>query len=584
MKENVYLFAGMATRILKESGALKPGEDGLLKVCEWGSYRVDDQLAAREVVTQLLPGALYMGLDARAGPGVDVVMDLERPAREDLSADLVLCLETLEHVRRPWLAIETLARSCRLRRGHLILSVPFMFRIHEYPSDYWRYTPECLRCLLEDAGAADALVLQDAREGNTPHTVVAVASFGRPIQPAVRGRLEGAAWRTEADMAPFTFAAMFGSQAELNAFMTVAQPFLEEAPHVAGALPGGSPSPEQRVGSAVAEAAAAQPPQTSPPGGARPVTNGSPPAQLGQRDEDSSGLPVHRDRRHLRLDHQDLHPRPVAQHEQPVGTDHPALQQRGHAGGPGNGHRAGPQPGGGRPDVRSVRPAVALDPELAAPPSSVLTASSDTALRAPLDVEYERLCAEPSDIHEHLPTLRALASEAQVVVELGMRAGISTVALAAGRPRALVSIDVDEEAVEATRFHLLRRCGCEPALGLGDDTLQWPGGDGRRVELVQGSSLEVDPIPCDLLFVDTLHTEEQLEQELARWSCVVRRTIVLHDTETYGKIGEDGKNPGLMGAVRYWLALGEGQGRWRIKTHRKNNNGLMILERFAEER
>ena len=47
-----------------------------------------------------------------------------------------------------------------------------------------------------------------------------------------------------------------------------------------------------------------------------------------------------------------------------------------------------------------------------------------------LEVEYERLCATPSDIYEHLPTFVQLVldRDAKVVVELGTRTGVSTVA------------------------------------------------------------------------------------------------------------------------------------------------------------
>lgn len=209
-------------------------------------------------------------------------------------------------------------------------------------------------------------------------------------------------------------------------------------------------------------------------------------------------------------------------------------------------------------------------------------------LTAPLDREYERLRREPSDINEHLPTLRALALEAGVVVELGMRTGVSTVALAAGRPARLVSLDVNPGAVRETcsRF---RACGLDLIESMA--SLREPGVDfllgapwsTRAIELRTGSSLEWGPIPCDLLFVDTLHTERQLEAELERWAPVVRGKIALHDTVTFGKIGEDGRCPGLRGAINYFLHLGKGQGRWRIKTHYMNNNGLMVLERYAPE-
>ena len=58
----------------------------------------------------------------------------------DASFDVVLSLSTLEHVYE---LDETLAELHRVLKpgGRLILSVPFMFRVHGHPDDYHRGTP-----------------------------------------------------------------------------------------------------------------------------------------------------------------------------------------------------------------------------------------------------------------------------------------------------------------------------------------------------------------------------------------------------------------------------------------------------------
>jgi hypothetical protein len=53
-----------------------------------------------------------------------------------------------------------------------------------------------------------------------------------------------------------------------------------------------------------------------------------------------------------------------------------------------------------------------------------------------------------------------------------------------------------------------------------------------------GDSREVTIIPTDMLFIDTLHTGEQLETELERHHDKVMRYIVLHDTTTFAMRGE----------------------------------------------
>ena len=76
---------------------------------------------------------------------------------DDASGDLLLATETLEHVPDPARFL-TEAYRCLKTRGQILLTVPFAARWHFIPHDYWRYTPSCLRRLLEAAGFADVQV------------------------------------------------------------------------------------------------------------------------------------------------------------------------------------------------------------------------------------------------------------------------------------------------------------------------------------------------------------------------------------------------------------------------------------------
>lgn len=87
-----------------------------------------------------------VGADMIAGPGVDWVCNLEEPFPLDVYGrfDHVECRSVLEHSRRPWL----LARNIELLMSPgatLDLTVPFVWRVHAYPSDYWRFTVEAVR-------------------------------------------------------------------------------------------------------------------------------------------------------------------------------------------------------------------------------------------------------------------------------------------------------------------------------------------------------------------------------------------------------------------------------------------------------
>ena len=69
----------------------------------------------------------------------------------DNAYDSVLCIEVLEHVRDPFLAISEVSRIVK-KKGHIILSVPHLSRLHEEPNDYFRYTKHGLQYLLKNAG------------------------------------------------------------------------------------------------------------------------------------------------------------------------------------------------------------------------------------------------------------------------------------------------------------------------------------------------------------------------------------------------------------------------------------------------
>jgi len=61
--------------------------------------------------------------------------------------DTVVCSEVLEHLPDPEHAIREFRRILK-PSGTLILSVPFLSRLHEEPHDYYRYTRYGLRILL----------------------------------------------------------------------------------------------------------------------------------------------------------------------------------------------------------------------------------------------------------------------------------------------------------------------------------------------------------------------------------------------------------------------------------------------------
>ena len=117
-------------------------------IVEIGSYQVEGQENVANL-RSFFPNKDYLGVDKRSGPGVDQVGDVENLPFEDASIGTVLSISTFEHVPRFWRGFEEIRRVLR-PDGAFLVSCPFFFRIHHYPSDYWRFTPEAFDVLLED--------------------------------------------------------------------------------------------------------------------------------------------------------------------------------------------------------------------------------------------------------------------------------------------------------------------------------------------------------------------------------------------------------------------------------------------------
>ena len=136
-------------------------------IYEFGSLQVPGQEGYSDLRV-FFPRKSYVGSDVRQGKGVDVILDLENIDLPDNSVETALCVDTLEHVECPWKAIEELHR---VTRGIVIIVVPFFFRIHNYPKDYWRFTLDCLRGLLRPF---ESFYVSYAGTKDYPHTVIGI--------------------------------------------------------------------------------------------------------------------------------------------------------------------------------------------------------------------------------------------------------------------------------------------------------------------------------------------------------------------------------------------------------------------------
>ncbi len=115
-------------------------------ILEIGSYQVPGQEAVADL-RSLFPGRSFLGVDVRAGRGVDLLANVESLPYADGSVGTILAISTLEHVPRFWRAFDEIHRVLR-PDGALLVACPFYFQRHDHPNDYWRFTPEALELLL----------------------------------------------------------------------------------------------------------------------------------------------------------------------------------------------------------------------------------------------------------------------------------------------------------------------------------------------------------------------------------------------------------------------------------------------------
>jgi SAM-dependent methyltransferase len=82
---------------------------------------------------------------------VDYEMDINQGLAviPDDSFDTILATDVIEHLHKPQTFFAEVSRVLRCG-GRLIVTVPFLYWIHEQPHDYFRYTASCLSQLCQE--------------------------------------------------------------------------------------------------------------------------------------------------------------------------------------------------------------------------------------------------------------------------------------------------------------------------------------------------------------------------------------------------------------------------------------------------
>jgi hypothetical protein len=172
---------------------------------------------------------------------------------------------------------------------------------------------------------------------------------------------------------------------------------------------------------------------------------------------------------------------------------------------------------------------------------------------------YTELASTPSDIYQHMPTLRHYAQQCNSVTELGVRTIVSTWAWLDAKVPVIRCYDLNDPPQAA-----LNEC------------ISFAESCNLDFRFTRADVLETILEPTELLFIDTWHVYPQLTKELQLHGEVASKFMIFHDTTLYAHSGEDGSQRGLKDALDEFLFLTDS---WKIREIYTNNNGLTILER-----
>lgn len=169
---------------------------------------------------------------------------------------------------------------------------------------------------------------------------------------------------------------------------------------------------------------------------------------------------------------------------------------------------------------------------------------------------YRKVRSTNSDIREHCSILFGLGNQVKHITEFCHGALNSTVSfLASSAEKVITYSRFKEKEIEKLKYLV-----------------------GDRFEAHKTTGINYEIQETDLLFLDDEHTYANLTVELEETADKVKKYIVIHDTETFGEIGEDQKE-GLKKAIDDFLS---NRPEWKLQSHLSNNNGLTILHREQE--
>ena len=204
-------------------------------------------------------------------------------------------------------------------------------------------------------------------------------------------------------------------------------------------------------------------------------------------------------------------------------------------------------------------------------------------MKTPVETLYDEVLQNPTepDMLPFMPFLRRI-STGNDVIEFGVRNGVSTAGLLAGRPKKMLSYDLNSFQFEERYKKHAEESG-----------VNWT--------FIRGSSLDAPKLYCDVLFIDTVHDYWCCDKELYRHADMVQKYIILHDTNLHTPWMDvapwvDPASGKGNECRTYWIAIlkllektifteNGPKKQWHLLGEIKNDCGLTVLvnSRMVEE-
>jgi len=153
------------------------------------------------------------------------------------------------------------------------------------------------------------------------------------------------------------------------------------------------------------------------------------------------------------------------------------------------------------------------------------------------------------DMYRRIDFIQQTFTGVQTITEFGPFQGCSTAAWLMLKPKTFVTID----AGVALDVELYKKAAAEIKVDF---------------KFIVSNDLEIQISPCELLFIDTMHTEEHTYQELTLHADKVSKYLVFHDVAE--------PRFGTYAGIRKWW---KDHPEWRIKYHDNDDCGFLVLEK-----